>query len=77
MFVIHFLVTFRIGDTIDCEINGGPAHVTYEAEDTLVIEPGEVDLRKNKKVVEIIDDRLSTALIIEIEMFRDRRMLRQ
>ena len=53
MFVIHFPVTFRIGDTIDCEINDGPARVTYEAEDTFVIEPGEVDLRKYKKVVEI------------------------
>jgi hypothetical protein len=53
MFVIHFPVTFKAGDTIHCEINGEPAHVTYEDEDTLVIEPSEVDLRENEKVVEI------------------------
>jgi hypothetical protein len=61
MFVIHFQVTFKIGDTIDCDINSDtidcdinsvPATVTYKDKGTLVIEPSEVGLRENERAVE-------------------------
>jgi hypothetical protein len=54
MFVIYFPPTFKICDTVDRNnINGEPARVTYDDKDTLVIEPGEADIRENDKVVEV------------------------
>jgi hypothetical protein len=53
MIVIYFPTTFKMGDTVDRNIKGKPARVTYEDKDTLVIEPGAADIRENDKVVEV------------------------
>jgi hypothetical protein len=39
MFVIHMPRTFKVGDTMDCRINGESQCVTWRDETTLVIEP--------------------------------------
>ena len=55
MIVIYFPPTFRVGVTVDRNnISGEPARVTYEDKDTLVIVPGDADLRENNKVKEKI-----------------------
>jgi hypothetical protein len=53
MIVIYFPTTFKV--TVDCNnISGEPARVTYEDKDTLVIVPGDADLREDNKVEEKI-----------------------
>ena len=37
MIVIYFPTTFKVGDTVDRNINSEPARVTYEDKDTLMI----------------------------------------
>ena len=52
--VLISTVTAIPGDSV---ISSEPARVTYEDKDTLVIEPGEADLRENDKVVEVCRNR--------------------
>jgi hypothetical protein len=40
-----------IGDTVDCHINGEPAHVTWRDAETLVIEPNDA-----RRIVDITTD---------------------
>jgi hypothetical protein len=39
MFLMNLAKSVRIGDTVDCRINGQPARVTWRDAQTLVIEP--------------------------------------
>jgi hypothetical protein len=39
MFAITMPVTFKIGDTMNCKINGEPRQLTWRDANTLVIEP--------------------------------------
>jgi hypothetical protein len=39
MFIIHLPTSVHLGDTVDVQINGEPARVTYRNTQTLVIEP--------------------------------------
>jgi len=41
MFTISLPTTVKVGDTVDCRINGAAARVTWRDTDTLVIEPGD------------------------------------
>jgi hypothetical protein len=41
MLLLTVPATHKVGDTMDCRINGGPARVTWRDEGTLVIEPGD------------------------------------
>jgi hypothetical protein len=41
MFIISIPKHHKIGDTVDCNINGDPAKLTWRDKDTLVIEPDE------------------------------------
>jgi hypothetical protein len=43
MFMMHMPEDFKIGDSVDCRINGEPARLTWRDKDTLVI--GEDDVR--------------------------------
>jgi hypothetical protein len=38
-FIIDFPLSFKIGDTADCHINGQPKRVTWRDEGTMVILP--------------------------------------
>jgi hypothetical protein len=42
MFVIYMPKTLKVGDSVNCHINGEPRRVTWCDEDTLVIEPNDV-----------------------------------
>jgi hypothetical protein len=41
MFMMQTPKTFKIGESIDCKINGEPSRMTWKDADTLVIEPGD------------------------------------
>jgi hypothetical protein len=49
MFILSLPATVKVGDTVDCRINGAAARVAWREEGTLVIEPG--DVREILKVV--------------------------
>jgi hypothetical protein len=40
-FAISMPLTFKVGDTVKCTINGKPKMVTWRDKNTLVIEPGD------------------------------------
>ena len=41
MFMINMPRDFKVGETLDCRINGKTAQVTWRSQHTLVIEPGD------------------------------------
>jgi hypothetical protein len=42
MFMINMPTSFKVGDTVDCRINGKSARVTWRKPNELVIEPNDV-----------------------------------
>jgi hypothetical protein len=44
MFLLNMPKSFKLGDSVDCRINGEPARVTWRDADHLVIEPSDVRL---------------------------------
>ena len=41
MLILSMPLTFKVGDSAVCRINGQESRVTYRDKDTLVIEPGD------------------------------------
>jgi hypothetical protein len=54
-FAICMPLTFKVGDTVKCTINGKPARVTWRDQETLVIEPGDarriVDVHRDSGLI--------------------------
>ena len=42
MFILHVPKFHKVGDTMDCHVNGDPVRVTWRDEKTLRIEPDDV-----------------------------------
>ena len=51
MFFISLPVSVKVGDTVDCRINGEPKRITYRDAKTLVIDPDDT-----RAIIHVHDD---------------------
>ena len=51
MFLLSLPLSVKVGDTVDCTINGQPKQVTWRDTETLVIEPDDA-----RTVIDVHDD---------------------
>ena len=68
MFFLSLPTSVKIGDTVDCKINGAPRKVTWRNAETLVIEP---DDARRIVMIDQVGDNLRSFVCSDADGFAD------